>query len=55
MCLNREDYYKLDSDKKGIAEVMVFPDNGCRGTVELGYTKYKYVDLEKEKKSGYKE
>ena len=49
MCLYMEDYYKLDSDKKGIAEVMVFPDNGCSRTVELGYTKCGYVNLEKDK------
>ncbi len=49
MCLYREDYYKPDSDKKGIAEVMVFPDNCSSEIIELGFTKNGYVNLKKEK------
>ncbi|MBE0467253.1 MAG: replicative DNA helicase [Candidatus Desulforudis sp.] len=51
MFIYREDYYRLDTDRKGIAEIIVAKQrNGPVGTVELGFFKEspRFVNLMRE-------
>lgn len=52
MFIFRDDYYNLESDKPGIAEIIIAKHrNGPTGTVELGFIKEftKFVNIEKQR------